>query len=50
MKLTDHSPEDQLCYIQSFIENCQNISEKFNENKKHPLMNQFLLSQMIDKF
>ena len=51
MKLIDYNPDDQVYFIQSFINRCQSLCDKINDDKetKNPNVNEFLLSQIIQK-
>ena len=51
MKLIDYNPQDQLYYIESFLNRCQNICEKIKseDDGKKPNINEFMLSQIIKK-
>lgn len=51
MKLIDYNPNDQIYFIESFLNRCQNICEKIkSENDDvRPNINEFMLSQIIKK-
>ena len=51
MKLIDYNPEDQVYFIESFLNRCQSICEKIksNNNEENPNINEFMLSQIIKK-
>ena len=51
MKLIDYNPDDQLYFLESFINRCQLLCDKINDGKetKNPNVNEFLLSQIIQK-
>ena len=51
MKLIDYNPEDQVYFIESFLNRCQNVCEKIKSenNGENPSINQFMLSQIMKK-
>ena len=50
MKLIDYNPNEQIYFIESFLNRCQNICEKIkSENDVKPNINEFMLSQIIKK-
>ena len=51
MKLVDYEHEDQLYFLQAFLNKCNKIVNKFNKSKsksENVTINQFYLSQMIN--